>query len=148
MLSHDYTYAGLRYFGVLESLIKNISAIMNSPIAQLSVNGKLTEPFNQSRRGSGQGDPISAYLFLFSIQPLILKLAYSPRIAKPKIEYADLDGQSRTLTLQPNAYADDINVPLDTGNPNNIDNLKDVIKEFKDVSNLALNQKKKPVARN
>ena len=64
MLSHDYTYAAL-HFGVSESLINNIGINMNSPIARISVNGKLTEPFSQSRMGSGQGDPISAYLFLF-----------------------------------------------------------------------------------
>ena len=51
MMSLDYTYASLRFFGVPESLIRSICVLMKNPIARLSVNGKMTDPFDQSRRG-------------------------------------------------------------------------------------------------
>ena len=93
MMDHEYTFQALKFFGIPKGLNDNIKTLINNPITMLNINGNLSLPFKQSIRGSGQGDNVSAYLSNFCIQPLLLKLAFSPEVVRPKINYINKDNQ-------------------------------------------------------
>ena len=75
----------MRYFGFPEDLIIKIKTLLNKPILNLLINDDICDPFQQADVGSGQGDPISAFLFCISIQPLLLRLAYD------RVSYKDFE---------------------------------------------------------
>ena len=141
-ISHSFCEQALRFFNFPEHLINKIKFLIKKPIATLIVNGKQTEFFQQSARGSGQGDPISALLFIICIQILIYALSLSPDINRPKITYKRINGSQTTLECQPVCFADDVNTIADTTDINNLDRILDKIAEFSHISNLDLNHKK------
>ena len=108
----------------------------------LAVNEQITQPFQQAAVGSGQGDPISAFLFCISIQPLLLRLAYDPDIKRFTHTYDDADSNESKVIGEPVGFADDVHVFLDPSDPNNLSGLLDTLTSFSDISNLKLNHKK------
>ena len=91
----------MRFLGFPEGLIKNIKTLLNKPMISLSINGQISDPFQQADVGSGQGDPISAFLFTISITPLLLRLAYDPEIKRMKHKYTDVDGREEEVIGEP-----------------------------------------------
>ena len=107
---------------------------MEAPVATLAINGRDSEDIPQSRRGSGQGDPISAYLFLFAIQPLLYKLAYSPSLARPTFSRQPDRDHRPDITIGPISFVDDINILIQATNPDNLDNLLKILADFQTIS--------------
>ena len=144
-ISHSFCFETMRYMGFPEGLIKNIKTLINKPMISLSINGQISEPFQQADVGSGQGDPISAFLFTISITPLLLRLAYDPEIKRMEHTYRNVDGEEEKVIGEPVGFADDIHVFLDPTNPGNLHTLMNCLQEFSNISNLKLNNKKTEV---
>ena len=141
-ISHSYCFEAMRYFGFPEDLIIKVKTLLNKPILNLLINDDICDPFQQADVGSGQGDPISAFLFCISIQPLLLRLAYDPEIRKFQHVYNDVEGNEAKVIGEPTGFADDIHLFHDPTNPESLLYLLDTLKEFSSISNLKLNHKK------
>ena len=144
-ISHSFCFETMRFLGFPEDLIKNIETLINEPMISLSNNGQISDPFQQAAVGSGQGDPISTFLFCISITPLLLRLAYDPDIKRMEHTYRNSDGQDEKVISEPVGFADDIHVFLDPSDPENLHSLMGCLQEFSDISNLKLNNGKTEV---
>lgn len=65
----DYLFNVLRRMGFGESFIKWIELLYKNPMAQILLNGTLQAPLYPTR-GVKQGDPLSALLFVLTLEPL------------------------------------------------------------------------------
>ena len=95
----------MRFFGFTEDLIHKIKILLKQPMISLMINDETSLPFEQAPVGSGQGDPISAFLFCLSIQPLLLRLAYDPQIKKMTHKYKDCEGNDAEIVGEPVGFA-------------------------------------------
>jgi len=124
-VEHDYLWGvmdamgfGAYFTGIIRTLYKGAtSSVLN--------NGITTERFELSR-SCRQGDPISPFLFLLAIEPLLLSLK------------SNLGGvQTRGGVAKIAAFADDITVFLGEGD--NVANTLGIIDRFSEASGLKIN---------
>lgn len=104
----------------------------NLPTARVQLNGFLSEPY-VIKRGLRQGCPLSCYLFLLCIEPLICRLRDND-----SVRGVDLPGP---VTVKVSAYADDLTIFLDGAE----DSLRECIttfEKFEAISGLKLNKHK------
>ena len=93
----------LSFFGFGNSIIKWFNVLYNDIVSCIQNNGHLS-PFFSIQRGVRQGDPLSPYLFILSVELLSAALKNNPNIKGIKInnseylisQYAD----DSTLTLE------------------------------------------------
>ena len=142
-IAHDFAIAAMNFFGFPTNLITKIKTLFNSPKITLQINGELGELFEQAPVGSGQGDPISSFIFTISIQILLLRLSYDPNI--PNFQFSYLEHTTSTpITIkgEPSAFADDINLLQNFKHPSDLDYLLSTLNTFTSISNLPLNNSK------
>jgi len=78
-VSHTIIIQTLREFGIPEIIIMAIRHFSLIGYAQVEINGRLSTAF-VIRIGSGQGDPLSAILYIIATEPGNLALIQIPRI--------------------------------------------------------------------
>jgi len=129
-ISWDYMYATLRRFGFSEQFISYVKTLYSGIESCVMNNGTTTKYF-PIRRGVRQGDPLSPYLFILSIEPLAESIRNNINI-----EGIKLGNKEIKLSL----YADDLSIFL-----KNLASLKEVkktLKKFKNISGLKYNCEK------
>lgn len=102
-----------------------------APEAQVQINGHLSEPY-KFLKGLRQGCPLSCYLFLLSIEPMLQKVRESHAIEGIHVGNA---------CIKVSAYADDTLFVLN-GKPSCLRSTVRCLDEFHQVSGLKLNKNK------
>ena len=133
-VSHEFLFNAMRLMGFPEDFIKNIKILIGSPTIRCYINGRLSEEY-QSIDGTGQGDPISSFLFSIAIEIFLIKLSFSSDIKR-----FILNVETNTEML-PEAFADDINALL-KATKDAIDNILTVASDFAKISGLQLSNSK------
>ena len=142
-IAHDFALAAMVFFGFPPDLINKVKTLFNSPRISLLINGQLGEIFEQAPVGSGQGDPVSSFIFSIAIQILLMRLTFDPRMPRFQLEYLDLTTSSpSTINGDPVAFADDINLLQTFKHPSDLDYLLTTLNKFTSISNLPLNNSK------
>ena len=142
-IGHDFALAAMDFFGFPPNLRDKVKTLLNSPRITLLINGELGEIFEQAPVGSGQGDPISSFVFSIAIQILLIRLSYDPLMPRFQLEYHNHATSSPTLIKgEPVAFADDINLLQSFKQPRDLDYLLTTLTRFTSISNLPLNNSK------
>lgn len=102
-----------------------------NPTARVQINGLLSEPY-VIKRGLRQGCPLSCYLFLMCIEPLISRIRESNDIVGLNLH---------NTTVKVSAYADDLTVILN-GSNTSLQNCVQTFEDFDRLSGLKLNKGK------
>lgn len=122
-VSYDFLIQTLRRMGINEAFVNFLTITMRLSKSQVSVNGRLSEPFN-IHRSVRQGDPLSMVLFVLYLQPLLDYLV------------AICNGNGEIVT----GYADDISIILK--DPSKVRRIINAFREFEVVSGAKLNLRK------
>ena len=72
-LGHNLIYATLEQFGFGEDFIQLIRTLLCNPSSCVMNNGFSTGYFNLNR-GTRQGDPLFAYLFILCVEVLLVRI--------------------------------------------------------------------------
>ena len=118
----------------MQKLIASIYSNENDghlPNAVVQLNGHLSEPYTISK-GLRQGCPLSSFLFLLCVEPLLIKIRKADNIAGMKISDQE---------IKVAAYADDVTVILD-GSASSLEACIQTFDEFANISGLHLNRQK------
>jgi len=126
----DYMYFTLRSFGFSEQFISYIKTLYSGIESCVMNNGTTTKYFPISK-GVRQGDPLSPYLFILSIEPLAVMIRNNMQIEGIKLGNKDIK-----LSL----YADDLSIFLK--NLASLKELKKTLKLFNNISGLKYNCEK------
>ena len=133
----EYLLSALKHFGFGPDLVKLVSSLYgyvsedNLPRAVVQINGHLSRPYT-IQKGLRQGCPLSCYLFLLCLEPLLTKIRAAEAIVGMQVGDAD---------IKVTAYADDVTVLLD-GSEASLENCVSLFEEFKSISGLQLNRQK------
>jgi hypothetical protein len=98
----------------------------------LDINGKRAKPFTL-KDGTGQGDPISSFLFNLVVQIFIIRIIYDTQINHFKVDNTD---------MMPEMFADDIHIFLDGQDTQSLTKVMQVTEEFGQLSGLQLSASK------
>lgn len=127
----EFMMAVCRHFGLVPHMLSWISTLYQNPSVRLKINGTLSIKVHITN-GTRQGCPLSPFLFILSIEPLILTIGTNSAISGFKV-------QDREFKIA--AYADDLLFFL----TNMTITLPNLLKEFKHygyISNLKINYTK------
>ena len=152
MLSQKYVTKVLAWFEFPTQFIKTIKLLLNKPLVTIKVNSQESQEFTMND-GSGQGDPLSSFMFGLSAEILNIRLAYDqslkrykiPQIIPPQQEQPRHEHQIQQQydeQTTPEAYADDILLLLDGNHPQTIADLMTITEQFQTLSGLQLNRGK------
>ena len=136
-VSHRYLFQVMERMGFPNEIMHKIRTLIAQPKISFFINGKLS-PFFDQIDGTGQGDPISSFLFNFAIEILLIKLSNSPLLTK--FVY-DRDSGDQ---LDPEAFADDVHLFLES-TLENMQNLITITDNFARLSGLYLSKPKTEV---
>jgi exonuclease III len=148
-ISHRFLFEALKFFNFGETIIKWIKTICTNRLACIIMsNGKLGPNFNLER-GNAQGDVISPFLFNICYQILLLKVECALQIKT--IDLPDEIVQEESLvgvvssvshrSKKVFAFADDCNI-ITVLEKNNLDDLKQILTDFGNISGLVCNLEK------
>lgn len=88
-VNHEYLWRVMRHFNIPENFIQWTQLLYKGSEAVLNINGWLQEPL---RPGTGvkQGDPLSPFLFLLAVEPLVCMVRAEPTrgLALPELPIA------------------------------------------------------------
>lgn len=124
----NFMFSSLRHIGVGEQMLSWIGRIYSNPMAQVKVNGLISEPFSIGN-GTRQGCQLAPLLFTLSLEPFLCKIRLNPNIQ------GLLVGDSQCKV---SAYADHLLFSL----TNPTISLPNLMKEFDTygaISNLKIN---------
>ena len=96
-IDHSFLFSALTYFGFSDEFIQWVRTLVNNAESCVMNNGHSTGYF-LLERGTRQGDPLSAYLFILALETLFIQIRNNPEIHG--IESDD-------VTIKLSAYADD-----------------------------------------
>jgi len=114
-----------------QHFVKITTSLNCNAKCEVIVNGYFTEHFCL-RRGVRQGDPLSLYLFLISIEPLVSKLKNSPAVQGVRIPGGEV------VTCP--SYTDDITLTLE--GMSSVNEAFSLLSAFQKASGLKLNLSK------
>ena len=132
-LNHTYLREVLSNFNVGPVFISYINTLYAN-IESAVLNGGHSSGYFPIARGVRQGDPLSPYLFILSIEPLLAKIRLTNEIKGITV---------KGTTIKINAYADDITAFV--SDIPSIDSLMQVLSDFNRVSGLQINTNKTEV---
>ena len=132
----DYLQHVLKCYGFGPDLRKLVNIVYcahraNLPRAVVQLNGFLSEPYT-IETGIRQGCPLSCFLFILCIEPLLAAIRASEAIQGITIDQTD---------IKVTAYADDVTVILD-GSPVSLRACSTLFERFEKISGLHLNRNK------
>ena len=131
-LEWNFMYRSLEFFNFGPSFIQWIRTLYNSPVVKIKNNGHLSEEFKMTR-GIRQGCPVSALIFILSIEILGLKIKQQDELKGLNLGYPN----KLVKTVQ---YADDCIAFLN--NKNELCTVLNLIGEYGKASGLKLNLSK------
>ena len=124
-LNRDYLFNLLTKVGVHDNITNLIKKLYKKNTSMIEVNGHLSAPIDINR-GVRQGDPLSALLFIISIEPMIKNIQNC-------VQIKSLVGRKVI------GYADDLICMTKTSS---LETFFDVVQSFCDISSLELNKSK------
>jgi hypothetical protein len=130
-ISHDHLWRTLGAMGVPKEYITWVQILLNKAESAVINNGRTTRYF-PLQRSCRQGDPISPYLFILALEPLIRKIK-----GNKKIE-GEITPEGREVKVS--VYADDLT--LVTKEERHIQEAFAIIEGFSQVSGLFPNWRK------
>jgi len=132
-VSHKIIAQSLRAFGIPELIIQALQQYTLIGYAKVEVNGKTGVLF-LIETGSGQGDPLSAVLYLIATEPCNRALVQHchNRLYKSPLG----------VTIGIKLYADDNKTPLQLQSNNDIHIIHDIYENYTSVSGLKINYNK------
>jgi hypothetical protein len=125
----------LRYIGFKENTIRIIMLLLAEAQIVLNINGKRSTVF-QLGDGTGQGDPISSFLFNLLVQIFIIRIIHDSMVNHFKI-----DGNDMMLEM----FADDIHIFLDGNDDQSLNRVMQITSQFRNLSGLQLSHSKTEV---
>ena len=128
-LEWNFMYRSLEFFNFGPSFIQWIRTLYNSPVVKIKNNGHLSEEFKMTR-GIRQGCPVSALIFILSLEILGLKIKQQDELKGLNLGYPN----KLVKTVQ---YADDCIAFLN--NKNELCTVLNLIGEYGKASGLKLN---------
>ena len=128
--SHRYLKDVLKAYGFGDNFIKFIELLYNDAESAVLNEGISTKYF-KIKRSCRQGDPISPYLFIIMLEPLLSRIRQEEEIRGLR---------TRKNEVKAAAFADDLTTSL--ANKKSILALLQVLEEFKIVSGLKINRDK------
>ena len=134
-VAHSAVEKIMRYLGFPEKFIEIVMLMLREAQIILDINGKRSEAF-LLEDGTGQGDPLSSFLFNVVIEPFIRRLSKDQRIKLYTV------GQH---TVTPEVFADDIHLFIDGNHPESLDGILHVAKLFSNLTGLNLSAPKTEV---
>ena len=148
-VSRNLIYKILLKMGMPQKYIKWIKTLIEGNLISLQVNGKEARRINHLR-GLGQGDPLSALLFIISIIPIIEAIRTSKQIKgfNMRLTREQDEDQNEDLDTQVKGtyYSDDgINIALNT---QEIRIILQVYTDFSECSDLEVNLSKTKIIHN
>jgi len=129
----EYMYDILSRFGFSNKFIDYVKTLYSN-IESCVINNGITTRYFPVRRGVRQGDPLSPYLFILSIEPLAEHIRRNIAITGVKLGHNEVK-----ISL----YADDISLFLK--DLNSLIEVKKTLKLFQDISGLKYNCEKTEV---
>ena len=129
-VDHTFIMSTLRKYGFGRNFIQWIKVLLNKQVSCVMNNGFTTGYFT-NERGTRQGDPISAYLFILALEILFLQVKENEKIEGIKISSHEF--------LSP-AFADDATYLV--CNMDSIEELFRLHNEFEQFSTLKANREK------
>ena len=133
-LSHSYMQKVLSFFGIGPSFKKWVTILYENACSSVIVNNQMTNRF-QIQRGVRQGDPLSPYLFILSVEIFALWVRSSPLFKGITVN------EKEFRILQ---YADDTALFLDSESMT-LQTALDMLEKFASYSGLELNCQKTQV---
>ena len=134
-ISHAYLFQAMKLMGFPDSFIRVIKTLISNPRVAFHINGRVSESFVQ-RDGTGQGDPVSSFLFLIAIEVLLIKLTYSDQVHRFAIS------QERDIEFEPEGFADDVILFLNATKPRVLQKVLNILTDFGKLSGLHLSKPK------
>ena len=131
-VSHVGLIKILRFLNFPNRFIDQIALLLSNAQITLDINGKRHESF-LLQDGTGQGDPISSYLFNIVVE------VFLNRIIHQQQDILFSAGDERFI---PEAYADDIHILAKGDDPTVITNIIQTAQRFQKLTGLALSTSK------
>ena len=129
-IDHDYIFKVLECFGFPENFIKMVKVLYHNAESAVMNNGRTTHYF-PLERSCRQGDPISPYLFILALEPLLQTIRRNPGIHGLKNEIHE---------AKISVYADDLTIMARDGS--DIKKVFDKLDSFSRISSLEVNKEK------
>lgn len=120
-VSHSFLSQTMERMNFNPNFVRLLATMWGQSYSKILINGHLTQEF-KINRSVRQGDPLSMYLFVLYLQPLLDKIS------------------TRLPDAVMNAYADDISMFLD--NERSLEEIVSVFNQFGLVSGSVLNKRK------
>ena len=137
-VNHNYILEALKTFNFGPVFCRMIKTCLSGKTGGIISSSGGIGPSFTFNQGTGQGDPLSTYLFLISIEILIIKLETSKRL-EPVISVVNNLFSYKIPRVF--AFADDITVLLKL-NSSNVSSLLNIFHSFELISDLRLNKAK------
>ena len=129
-IDHSFLFSVLKYFGFGDEFIQWVRTLLNNAESCVINNGHSTGYF-LLERGTRQGDPLSAYLFILALEMLFIQIKNNWEIHGAEID---------DVMIKLSAYADD--TYFFTLDSESLQIILKVCKNFSEYSTLKLNVEK------
>ena len=146
-ISHKFIYEALEFFNFGNYFISVIKTMLNNRSCTIMIDGFETQQF-KVERGVPQGDTASPYLFILVLEVLLLKIQLDPNLERIKLEvrnYKPEDGGNLNIPIL-QVFADDMTVVIKE-TVENLICIRDIFKDFSDISGLEINEGKTKIIR-
>jgi len=130
-VDHSWLYRVMYTMNFPSKFIQIIRALNSNATSKILINGFHTKNVT-IKKGVRQGDPLSLYLFLLAVEPLVTVINQNFKIAGL--------GMERKRNIKCPSYADDITLTLQGSA--SVHEAFRIISKFSEASGLQLNQKK------
>ena len=146
-ISHKCIFEALNFFNFGDHFVNIVKTMLSNRTCTVMIDGHQTESF-RILRGVPQGDTASPYIFIIVLELLLLNIKCNTKITIVQLNIVGCkpeDGGNLEIP-QLQCFADDMTVIVEE-TENNLVILKDLFKDFSEVSGLEINEGKTMVIR-